>query len=164
MLKIFLLLFILVPLVELYFLIQVGSVIGALPTILLTITTAVAGIALMRIQGLSTMQKAQAAMSSGTPPQMALMEGVFIFLGGVLLFFPGLITDGLGLLFLVPFVRRFLIKQSLKGSAMRGRFKYQSRQGDYYEGEWTEAEPKQPQSLEGKDVIEGEVVDSDRKR
>lgn len=164
MLKIFLLLFILVPLVELYFLIQVGSVIGALPTILLTIATAVAGIALMRIQGLSTMQRAQIAMSSGEPPQMALMEGVFIFLGGVLLFFPGLITDGLGLLFLVPFVRRFLIKQSLKGTAMRGRFKYQSRQGDYYEGEWTEAKPKQPRSIDNRDVIEGEVVDPERKK
>lgn len=164
MLKILLLLFILVPLIELYFLIQVGSVIGALPTVLLTVATAFMGIALMRIQGLSTMQKAQVAMSSGTPPQMALLEGVFIFLGGVLLFFPGLISDGLGLLFLVPFVRRFLIKQSIKGSAMRGRFKYQSRQGDYYEGEWTEAEPKQPRSIESTDIIEGEVVDSDRKR
>lgn len=164
MLKVFLLLFVLVPLIELYFLIQLGNVIGALPTILLTISTAFAGIVLMRIQGLSTMQNAQIAMSSGEPPQMALMEGVFIFLGGVLLFFPGLISDALGLVLLIPFIRRFLIKHSLKGSAMRGRFKYQSRQGDYYEGEWTEAEPKQPQSLESRDIIEGEVVDSDRKR
>ena len=164
MLKVFFLLFLLIPLVELYVLIQVGGVIGALPTVLLTITTAIVGVVLMRTQGLATMQRAQVAMNSGTPPQMELMEGVFIFLGGVFLFVPGLISDALGLLFLIPFVRQFLIKQSLKGTAMRGRYQYQNTQGDYYEGEWTEAQPKQPRSLDIQEVIEGEVVDSGKNR
>ncbi|MDA3807010.1 MAG: FxsA family protein, partial [Thiomicrorhabdus sp.] len=110
----FLLLFI-IPLIELYFLIQVGEEIGALPTILLTIFTAMAGIALMRMQGLAIMQKAQISMASGQPPQMEVMEGVFIFLGGIFLFLPGLITDGIGFLFLMPFVRHFLIKLSVNG-------------------------------------------------
>ena len=161
MLKVFFLLFLLIPLIELYVLIQVGGVIGALPTVLLTITTAIVGVVLMRTQGLATMQKAQVAMASGTPPQMELMEGIFIFLGGVFLFVPGLISDSLGLLFLIPFVRQFLIQQSLKGNKMRGQFGYKHTQEDYYEGEWTEAKPKQPRSLNVKEVIEGEVIDSD---
>ena len=66
------------------------------------------------------------------------MEGVFIFLGGIFLFFPGLISDGIGFLFLIPFVRRFLIGQSIKGMVSKGRFRYQKQKGEYYEGEWSE--------------------------
>lgn len=163
--KMFLLLFLLVPLIELYVLIQVGGVIGALPTVLLTVATAIGGVWLMRSQGLATMQNAQTAMASGEAPQMALMEGVFIFLGGVLLFVPGLISDALGLLFLIPAVRRGLIRQSLKGYEMRGHYRYRNSQGDTFEGEWREADTKPPKSLRHNDhsVIEGEV-DEDRSK
>jgi len=157
----FLFLFI-VPLIELYFLIQVGEEIGALSTILLTVFTAVVGIALMRVQGLAVMQKAQLAMSSGQPPQTEVMEGVFIFLGGIFLFFPGLITDGIGFLFLIPFVRRFFIGQSLKGMASKGRYRYQNEKGEYYDGEWSESAPpthKRLDSNKDSDIIEGEIVE-----
>jgi len=164
MLKVFFLLFLLIPLIELYVLIQVGGVIGALPTVLLTITTAIVGVALMRSQGLATMQNAQLAMASGKAPQQELMEGVFIFLGGVLLFVPGLISDSIGLLFLIPWIRQPLIRQALKGTQMRGHYRHQGSQGDYYEGEWSEAQPKKPHSLDQKEVIEGEVLDSDSSR
>lgn len=157
----FLLLFI-IPLIELYFLIQVGEEIGALPTVLLTILTAVVGIALMRAQGLAIMQKAQLAMASGQPPQQEVMEGVFIFLGGIFLFFPGLISDGIGFLFLIPFVRQFLIGQSLKGMSSKGRFHYQSQKGEYYEGEWSESSGPVHKRLD-QDVIDGEVIDPSEK-
>ncbi|WP_040727862.1 FxsA family protein [Thiomicrorhabdus sp. Kp2] len=152
----FLLLFV-VPLIELYFLIQLGNVIGALPTVLLTIFTAILGIALMRSQGLATLQNAQIEMATGKSPQSSMLEGVFIFLGGVFLFFPGLISDSIGLLFLVPFVRRFLINQSMRGMQTQGRFRYQK--GDsVYEGEWAEKQQQPPKSLEH-DVLEGEFKD-----
>lgn len=144
------------PLIELYFLIQLGDVIGALPTVLLTIFTAVVGIALMRAQGLAIMQKAQLAMNEGRVPQTEVMEGVFIFLGGVFLFFPGLISDSIGFLFLIPFLRQFLIAQSLKGMASKGKFRYRKQQGDYYEGEWSEGGEPEHKKLPS-DVIEGEV-------
>ncbi|HHS99524.1 MAG TPA: FxsA family protein, partial [Thiomicrospira sp.] len=115
----FLLLFV-VPLIELYFLIQLGDVIGALPTVLLTIFTAILGVILMRSQGLATLQNAQIEMAAGKSPQTSMLEGVFIFLGGMFLFFPGLISDTIGFLFLIPFVRRFLIKHSLKGFQSQG--------------------------------------------
>lgn len=141
----FLILFV-VPLIELYFLIQVGNVIGALPTVLLTIVTAVVGVMLMRSQGLATMQNAQQEMATGNSPQGSMMEGVFIFLGGVFLFFPGLISDSIGLLFLVPFIRRFLIKQSTKGMKSKGHYRYQHDQNTY-EGEWQEKDSYKPKEL-----------------
>lgn len=158
----FLFLFV-VPLIELYFLIQVGEEIGALPTILLTIFTAAAGIALMRMQGLAVMKKAQESMASGEPPTTEMMEGVFIFLGGIFLFFPGLITDGIGFLFLIPFVRNFFIGQSINGMKTKGRFHYQGQKGEYYEGEWSEGAAKEHKRLEG-EVIEGELLDKDTGR
>ena len=152
----FLLLFV-VPLIELYFLIQLGDVIGALPTVLLTVFTAVVGVLLMRSQGVATMQNAQMEMAAGKSPQVSMLEGVFIFLGGVFLFFPGLISDSIGLLFLVPFIRRFLIKQSVKGMKSSGYYRYQ-RDDSVYEGEWTEKGPQPHKTIKG-DVLEGEVID-----
>ncbi len=157
----FLLLFI-APLIELYFLIQLGDVIGALPTVLLTILTAVVGIALMRAQGVAMMKKAQQSMAEGRPPQTEVMEGVFIFLGGVFLFFPGLISDSIGFLFLIPFVRHFLMTQSMKGMASNMQYRYRSQKGEYYEGEWHETKPPTPKQLTP-DVLEGEFREADSK-
>lgn len=103
----------LVPAIELYFLIQVGSVIGALPTILLTIFTAVLGAYLMRSQGLMTLQQLQVQLAQGIQPQETLMEGAMILLGGMLLLVPGLITDALGFLLLIPPVRKKLAQKWL---------------------------------------------------
>ncbi|MEA1989356.1 MAG: FxsA family protein [Pseudomonadota bacterium] len=157
----FLLLFV-VPLIELYFLIQLGDVIGALPTVLLTVFTAIVGVMLMRSQGVATMQNAQMEMAAGKSPQGSMLEGVFIFLGGVFLFFPGLISDSIGLLFLVPFIRRFLIKQSVKGMKSSGHYRYQ-KDNSVYEGEWSEKSPQPHKTIKGNtikdDVLEGEVVD-----
>lgn len=145
--KVFFILLLVIPLIELYFLIQVGEVIGALPTVLLTVLTAIVGVALMRQQGLATVQAAQMQMASGESPQQAMMEGVFIFLGGVFLFFPGLISDSIGFLFLIPFVRRFLIGQSMKGFQTHGH--YRTRNGDQiFEGEWEEKTPQKPNEIE----------------
>ena len=157
----FLFLFI-IPLIELYFLIQLGNVIGALPTILLTIFTAFLGVVLMRSQGLATLQNAQIEMATGKSPQASMFEGVFIFLGGVFLFFPGLVSDGIGLLFLVPFIRRFFIKQSMKGMQAQGRFRYQNNDS-VYEGEWAEKQERPHKTIKH-DVLEGEFEDKDDKK
>jgi len=144
--RIFFLVLFIVPLIELYFLIQLGDVIGAMPTVLLTILTAVVGVALMRSQGLATVQSAQQQMAVGESPQSAMLEGVFIFLGGVFLFFPGLISDSIGLVFLIPFVRRFLINQSVKGMKAKGHYRYQNRDS-VFEGEWSEKPDKNPRQV-----------------
>jgi UPF0716 protein FxsA len=148
-----LLLFVLIPLLELYVLIQVGSSVGALTTVLWVVASAFIGLALMRSQGLATMQKAQMAMAQGQAPQDALLEGTFIFLGGLLLFVPGLITDVIGLLFLIPPVRHYLIKKSMQGQAYRFKGRAQNQ---YYEGEWSQTQPPKPKHLDHT-VIEGEI-------
>jgi len=101
----------LIPLVELYVLIAVGGVIGALPTIGLTLLTAVAGAWLMRTQGLMTLQRLQAQLALGEPPQLPMVEGALILLGGMLLLIPGFITDTLGFALLIPPVRAALARR-----------------------------------------------------
>jgi len=145
--RVLFLLLLFIPLIELYFLIQVGGWIGALPTVLLTIATAVGGVALMRSQGLATIQKAQMEMASGASPQTSMLEGVFIFIGGVFLFFPGLISDSLGFILLIPFVRAFLVTQYAKGMKTRAHYRYQHRE-QVFEGEWEQKAPKDPSVIE----------------
>lgn len=105
----FLLLFAAIPLLELYFLIQVGSEIGAIPTIFLTVFTAVLGGLMVRLQGFSTALKVREAMDRDEVPAIEMIEGAMLLLAGFLLLLPGFITDAVGFLLLVPQVRRALI-------------------------------------------------------
>ena len=109
-----LLLFLLVPLIEIYVMIQVGGIIGALPTVLLVVLTAVAGAALARFQGLATLQRLQATMARGETPAIEMFEGVLLLIGALLLLTPGFITDGLGFICLIPITRRALAFGALK--------------------------------------------------
>jgi UPF0716 protein FxsA len=108
------LLFLLVPLAELWFLIKVGGWIGALPTVALVVLTAVIGATLARIQGLATLQRLQSAMARGEAPAVELLEGVLLLIGALLLLTPGFFTDALGFACLLPFTRRALALWGLK--------------------------------------------------
>lgn len=108
---IFLLLFVFAPLIELYFLIQVGSVIGALPTILLSILTAVIGGYLVRMQGLTVLMRVRAMLDRGETPALELLDGAVLLLCGFALMLPGFITDAVGFALLVPRVRHALIRR-----------------------------------------------------
>jgi len=101
-----LLIFIVLPLIETWLLIEVGTVIGALWTILAVIATAVVGSQLVRHQGLQTMREIQACQARGEPPAIPLLEGAALLLAGAFLVTPGFITDTLGFLLLVPPLRR----------------------------------------------------------
>jgi len=139
-LLLFLMLLIGLPLLELYLLIEVGSAIGALPTILLSLFTAVLGGLLMRWQGVSTALRARAAMERGEVPALEMLEGAMVFLAGLALFLPGFFTDALGLLVLIPPLRRLVLLRFLKragvmrptGSMGPG----QGRSAICIEGEW----------------------------
>ncbi len=99
------LLFTIVPLVELFILIKIGSYIGALNTILLVILTAVLGALLARLEGLRTLQQIQLSLSQGQIPAEEMIDGVLIFVGGVLLLTPGVLTDLFALVLLFPYTR-----------------------------------------------------------
>jgi UPF0716 protein FxsA len=117
-LLVFLLLFVGIPLVELYFLIRVGSEIGAISTIFLTIFTAILGGWMVRAQGFSTLLRVRQAMERNEVPAFEMMEGAVLLICGLLLLLPGFITDAVGFLFLVPQVRRWLLTAGLKGSGV----------------------------------------------
>ncbi len=98
-----------VPLIEIYLLIKIGSVIGALPTILMVVLTAVLGAALLRQQGLAALQRFQIAIAKEEVPATELLEGVILLIGGILLLTPGFFTDAIGFLCLLPFSRKFIL-------------------------------------------------------
>jgi len=110
----FLLFFVGAPLVELYLLIEVGSQIGALPTIALSVFTAVLGGLLVRMQGFAVLFRAQSQMANKEIPALELMEGAMLLLVGLALLLPGFITDAIGFLLLIPPLRRWLIVRWLK--------------------------------------------------
>jgi len=100
-----LLLFIVVPLAEIYLLIQAGGAIGALNTVALVVLTAVVGAWLLRLQGLATLRRVQQSLERGELPETALVEGVLLLFAGALLLTPGFITDAVGFVLLVPTAR-----------------------------------------------------------
>lgn len=95
-------LFTVVPIIELYILIKVGSLIGALPTVALLLSISLAGAWLVRHQGFSILRRIQSEMMQGRLPAMELIDGALVLVGGVLLVTPGFFTDFLGLFFLLP--------------------------------------------------------------
>jgi len=99
-------LFILIPLIEIYLFIEVGSRIGALNTILLVLFTAITGVALLRRQGLSTLQNVQRQMQAGEVPAAGMLEGMLLFFAGALLLTPGFFTDTIGFLLMIPPLRK----------------------------------------------------------
>lgn len=107
------LLFIIVPILELYVLIQVGSAMGVLPTIALLIFDSVLGAVLLRAQGRAAWVRFSRALAEGRLPGREVIDGVLVIFGGALLLTPGFLTDILGLALLIPplraLVRRLLV-------------------------------------------------------
>ncbi len=111
---IFTVLFLVVPIVEIYLLLEVGGLIGAFPTIILVVLTAVIGAGLLRQQGLSTLARLQQNMGQGKIPAQEMIEGVLLAVGGALLMTPGFVTDTMGFLCLLPFSHKFIAKNIMK--------------------------------------------------
>ncbi|HXE44218.1 MAG TPA: FxsA family protein [Conexibacter sp.] len=96
------LLFVVVPIAELYVIIQVGSAIGALPTIGLLIVDSVLGSWLLRSQGRAAWRRFRIALAGGRPPARETVDGALVIMGGALMLAPGFITDAFGALLLLP--------------------------------------------------------------
>ena len=111
--------FIVVPLLELWFLIRVGAVIGPGWTVLLVVLTAVLGAALVRAQGLATLQRIRRQMAMGEMPALEMLEGLTLFIVGALLLTPGFFTDAVGFVLLVPGVRRGLLRLLIQRGLLR---------------------------------------------
>lgn len=145
----FLLLFVGVPLVELYFLIKVGSQIGAFSTIFLTVFTALLGSWIVRAQGFATLSKVRESMNRGEVPAFEMMEGAVLLVCGFLLLLPGFITDVVGFVFLVPPIRRWLLALGLQHGGVMGP---------------VESTPNHSRNAQRRRVIEGEFQREDEEK
>lgn len=107
-------LFIVVPIVELYVIIQIGSLIGVLPTIALLLADALLGSLLLRHQGRGAWQRFNLALAERRFPGREVADGLLIAIGGTLLLTPGFVTDIVGLIFLIP-PTRAIVRRLLRG-------------------------------------------------
>src|SRR4051795_12393718 len=107
--------FIVVPLAELYVIIQVGQAIGALPTIAILLLDSVLGSMLLRAQGRAVWPRSNETLAAGRMPHREVVDGVLVIFGGAFLITPGFITDVVGVVLLLPptraLMRRFLIRR-----------------------------------------------------
>jgi UPF0716 protein FxsA len=94
--------FIVVPLLELYVIIEVGQAIGLVPTILILLADSILGAALLRSQGRTVWRRFNAVTREGRVPHREILDGVMVIFGGALLLTPGFLTDVLGVLLLLP--------------------------------------------------------------
>jgi len=155
---IFFILFLVIPIIEIYFLIKVGEVIGAFPTIVLVVLTAVIGAGLLRQQGLSTLARFQQNLSTGKIPAQEMVEGIMLAVGGALLMTPGFVTDSIGFLCLLPFSRKFIAAKVIKRSSakftagMSGGFTggFSGESGGFY---------RDPSDSSDSNVVEGEYTE-----
>ncbi|MBS0563602.1 MAG: FxsA family protein [Proteobacteria bacterium] len=146
-----LVLFIVVPMIEIALFIKVGGLIGLWPTLGLIVALALLGSWLVRTQGLRAFADLQLALETGGNPSPALLHGVMIFFGGLLLMVPGFFTDALGLLLLVRPVRSLAIRALgarlgpiLTGRPGRGGPRPPRDGGDVVEGTFTDLDPADP--------------------
>ncbi len=104
------LLFVLVPLGELALLIEIGKAIGTLPTVAIVIVTGIIGSWLLKQQGIGTWRKFRGDLARGGFPGNTILEGVLILIGGAFLLTPGVVTDALGFVLLIPPGRKLVLK------------------------------------------------------
>jgi UPF0716 protein FxsA len=125
------LLFLIVPIIEIYLLIKVGSLIGGVPTVALLLAISLLGAYLVRSQGFRIITQVREELARGRLPAAQLLDGALVLIGSLLLMTPGFFTDFLGIFFLVPATRKFIklwlglwlqARLSKGGFVMRRRF------------------------------------------
>lgn len=107
----FLLLFLLFPLLELAVMIKVGSAIGVLPTLLLIVLGVLVGGLVLRLAGVATAWRARERLARGELPELEMLDGLLVAIGGGLLLLPGFISDLLAIPCLLPFTRHLLLER-----------------------------------------------------
>ncbi len=140
--------FLIVPFIEIYLLLSIGSFIGILPTIVLVVFTAVLGVTLIRAQGLLTLGRLQQKLQRGELPAAELITGVALLISGALLLTPGFFTDTIGFLLMWPAFRNAL----LSGLVTRNMRVYAAQQA---------GKPQHPGSAKAGNIIEGEYRSDD---
>lgn len=144
------LLFLLFPALEIYLYVVLGGAIGAWATLGIVLGAIAAGLAILRFQGFSMLLRARRALIEGKEPAGPIIEGVAVLLAGLLLIIPGMITDVLGFLLLIPPFRRALIGLVAKSISARLRGAAQSaaaEAGEVIDVTFSEVPPEPPPPL-----------------
>ena len=128
---------ILVPIIEIYLFIKIGSQIGALNTILLIFITAILGVFYARYEGLNTLRSGFSQLIKNEIPAYELISGAAIAFAALLLIIPGFATDVLGFLFIFPITRSFILKKFSKKFADK---KNQQEKNQFIDGEFEDIE------------------------
>lgn len=126
-------LFVIVPIVEIYVIIQVGQAIGAIPTLLLLIVESLIGAWLVKREGRRAWQALRETIQTGLLPGKELADAALILIGGTLLLTPGFVTDVVGFFFVLPFTRplarRFVLYQAGRRVSLRMQSSYVDQHG-----------------------------------
>ena len=122
-----------IPLIEIYLFIKIGSQIGAFNTVLLILTTAVAGVAYARYEGFNTLKSGISQLIKNEMPIYELISGATLAFAALLLIFPGFATDLIGILLMVPFTRRIILGRFIK----KNKYK-KDEVKNYIDGEFEE--------------------------
>ena len=130
-----LLIIILIPIIEIYFLIKIGSQIGALSTIALIFTTAIVGIYYAKFEGLNTLKSGFVQLNKNISPTYEMISGAAIALAALLLITPGFVTDILGFLIIFPISRKIIINQFIKKFNQR-----KTKKNNFIDGEFEDIE------------------------
>jgi len=130
-----LLIIILIPIIEIYLLIKIGSQIGALTTIVLIFTTAIMGIYYAKYEGLNTLKSGFVQLSKNISPTYGMISGAAIALAALLLIIPGFVTDILGFLIIFPISRKIIFDQFIKKFDQR-----KTKKNNFIDGEFEDIE------------------------
>ena len=127
-------LIIIVPIIEIYLFIKIGSQIGAFNTVLLIFLTAFVGLIYVRYEGFNTLKSAIGQVVKNEVPIFEIMSGAALVVGAFLLILPGFLTDVLGLIFVIPITRKLLFKKITS--------KYRNKKKNFIEGEYEDIDDK----------------------
>ena len=129
---------ILIPIIEIYLLIKIGSQIGALTTILLIFITAIVGIYYAKYEGLNTLKSGISQIIKNETPKYEILSGAIIAFSAILLIIPGFATDIIGFLLIFPITRKFIFKFFLK--KFQKENKKENQKNNFIEGEYEDIE------------------------
>tara|TARA_B100000575_G_C23032546_1_gene594436 strand:- start:44 stop:457 length:414 start_codon:yes stop_codon:yes gene_type:complete len=123
--------FIFLPIVEIYFFVKIGTEIGAVSTIIFTLITAMLGIFIIKYQGITSFVQARQTMFSNEEPAIEILSNFALLICGLLLLIPGFFTDSFGILLILPVIRKILIKYLIKKAGSNFKNSQKSKYKDY---------------------------------
>ena len=120
-----------IPLIEIYLFIKIGSQIGAFNTVLLILTTAVAGVAYARYEGFNTLKSGLSQLVKNEIPVYEIISGATLAFAALLLILPGFATDTVGILLIIPFTRKVILSKFINKKKYKSENNKNYIEGDY---------------------------------